>query len=92
MSLNRYARRRDETEPAIVDGLRKVGYQVRQQDFPDLLTRHRSTGRVALLEVNGITKNRKRTADQLAFLSDWQIPIVNNFDEALAALQNGGPS
>lgn len=81
--IPRYAKRRDETERPIIDGLRAIGFKVRQQDFPDLMVR-RSDGRIFLLEVDGITKNRKRSASQLQFLESWQIPIVKNFEEAHA--------
>jgi hypothetical protein len=39
-----------------------------------------------LLEVEGITKNRKRSHEQLQFLELWSIPIVKNVDEALLVL------
>jgi len=84
VSLNRYAKRRDETEPDIVKGLLKCGCQVRRQDFPDLVVRR--AGRVHLLEVEGITKYRKRSAEQLEFLKAWEIPVVKNLSEALAVL------
>ena len=84
MSLHRRAKRRDETEPAIVKGLRQCGYLVRQQDFPDLLVRRPHDGRIFVLEVDGITKYRKRDPKQLEFLHDWQIPRVKTFEEAFA--------
>lgn len=88
MSLNRYAKRRDETEPAIVTGLRQLGYQVRQQDVPDLAVRRPDwpPGKVLLLEVDGITKNRKRGLAQLGFIKAWRIPLVKTLDEAVTAL------
>ena len=88
MSLNRYAKRRDETEPDIVQGLRKCGYQVRQQDVPDLAVRRPEwpDGRVIMLEVDGITKNRKRGLAQLGFLKAWRIPVVKTLEQALAAV------
>lgn len=86
MSLARRAKRRDENEPEIVKGLRQCGYQVQQQDFPDLLIRHRSSGRLFVLEVQGITRSRKRSAKQLQFLMNWNVPIVRNLDEAMASV------
>lgn len=86
MTIFRRAKRRDETEPAIVDGLRKLGYQVRHQDFPDLLVRRRRDGRYFLLEIEGITKYRRRDAKQLEFLREWGIPVVKTLDAALLAL------
>lgn len=82
--IPRYAKRRDETERPIIDGLRHEGFNVLQLDFPDLLVRRPSDGRIFLLEVDGITRNRKRSTQQLKFLNTWQIPIVKNFDEAQA--------
>lgn len=84
MTLARRAKRRDETEPAIVTGLRACGFKVRQQDFPDLIVRRPLDGKLFLLEVDGITKYRKRKQAQLDFIRDWNIPIVRNFDEAYA--------
>lgn len=88
MSIFRRAKRRDETEPDIVKGLRKCGFMVRQQDFPDLIVRRLCwpSGQAQLLEVEGITKYRKRDEKQLEFLRDWQIPIVRSLEEALTAL------
>jgi hypothetical protein len=88
MSLNRFAKRRDETERPIVDGLRTLGYQVRQQDVPDLVVRRPDwpAGKVVLLEVEGITKNRKRGLAQLGFIRAWRIPIVKTLEEAVRAL------
>ena len=85
MSLWRRAKRRDETEPAIVKGLRQCGYQVLRQDFPDLLVRH-PCGELFVLEVQGITKYRKRSEKQLQFLKDWQVPVVRNIEEAMASV------
>lgn len=89
MSLARRAKRRDETERPIINGLRACGFKVRQMDFPDLAVRRPSDGRIFLIEVDGITKNRKRDQVQLDFLRDWQIPIVKNFDEAHAWVRGG---
>lgn len=85
MSLPRYAKRRDVTEAPIVKDLRQCGFQVRQQDFPDLVVR-RPDGRIFLLEVDGITKNRKRKPRQLEFLREWAIPLVKTTEDALGAL------
>lgn len=86
--IPRYAKRRDETEPDIIRDLRKYGFLVRQQDFPDLSVRRSGwpSGRVTFLEVEGITKNRKREQKQLDFLRDWNIPIVKTTEDALKAL------
>lgn len=84
MSLPRYAKRRDGTERPIIDGLRAHGFKVLQTDFPDLTVRRPIDGMLFLIEIDGITKNRKRKQAQLDFIRDWHIPIVKNLDEALA--------
>jgi hypothetical protein len=81
-----YAQRRDETEKPIVDALRKMGFLVQQQTLPDLLIRNKRTGTYHLLEIEGITRNRKRSVKQLEWLTLWQVPIVKSLDEALKAL------
>lgn len=88
MSLKRWAARRDETEGPIVAGLRQLGYQVRYQDVPDLAVRRPDwpAGKAILLEVDGITKHRKRGLAQLGFLKAWRIPVVKTLDEAVRAL------
>lgn len=90
MGIHRWAKRRDVGERAIIDGLRKLGFQVRQQDFPDLLVRRRSTGEIYLLEVEGITKNRKREEAQLMFIREWGIPIVRDLESAMV-IMSGQP-
>ena len=86
--MPRYAKRRDETEPDLVKALRKCGYLVERRDFPDLNVREPSwaPAMAALLEVDGITKNRKRSSKQLEFLRDWNIPVVKTLEDALTAL------
>ncbi len=86
MSLNRYAKRRDETERPIIDALRGTGHRVRQYDFPDLLVQNRSTGRLYLLEIDGVTKYRKRSKAQRDFIDEWRIPVVKTESEALRAV------
>ncbi len=78
-------RRVDETQKPIVDGLRAIGFKVAVIEEPvDLLVRRPSDGRLFLLEVEGITKHRKRKQTQLDFIQAWNVPIVKNFDEAHA--------
>jgi hypothetical protein len=88
MSLNRYAKRRDANESALVKELRQCGLQVIQQDFPDLAVRRTSwpAGQVQFLEVDGITQHRKRSAKQLKFLKQWSIPRVKNAEDVLAVV------
>lgn len=78
-------KRRDETEGDIVDALEGIGADVERLDRPcDLLVRFR--GAIHLLEVDGITKYRKRDPKQLEFLRDWQVPLVKTADEAIRAI------
>lgn len=85
MTIKRWASRRDENESEIVDALRAVGCQVERLDRPcDLLVRFR--GRPYLLEVDGITRNRKRAQKQLDFIRDWEVPLVKTIDQALRAV------
>lgn len=84
MSLNRYATRRDVTEPAIVKDLRKCGFLVYRLDFPDLVVK--TPRGIKLLEVEGITKYRRRSLKQLQFIKEWEISLVKNTEEALKAL------
>lgn len=85
----KYAPRRDISEPAIVDGLAAVGWdciRLSSEELPDLLCRHRATGRYDLLEVESGHYKRKRKQSQLDMLSAWRVPIVKTLDEAVTAL------
>lgn len=85
MTIKRWATKRDETEPPIVTALRQVGAQVEHLDHPcDLVVRFR--GRVFLLEVDGITRNRRRKEKQLKFLREWEVPLVKIPEQALKAI------
>ena len=85
----KYGPRRDLTEPDIVDGLEAIGWEcvrLSSEDLPDLLCRHRATGRYELLEVESGHYKRKRKESQLEMLAAWQVPIVKTLDEAARAL------
>lgn len=78
-------KRRDETEPDIVTALEGIGAKVERLDQPcDLLVNFR--GALHLLEVDGISKYRKRDQKQLEFLRDWQVPLVRTPEEAIRAV------
>ncbi len=78
-------KRRDETEPDIVQALLDIGAEVERLDRPfDLLVWFR--GRLYPLECDGITEYRKRDADQAALLERWGIPIVRTSEQALRAV------
>ena len=88
MSLSRYAKKRDTSEPAIVDALRKAGAKVWKLDRPfDLLVGR--AGRFIVLEVK--TGKRKPTDDQQAELLTCQsgglpVYLVRTVEEALTAI------
>jgi hypothetical protein len=68
MTLNRYAKRRDENEPPIVKALRKAGVKVWYLDRPlDLLTGYKKEFR--FLEVKKDSKE-DFTDDQAEFFED----------------------
>lgn len=85
----KYGPRRDLTEPDIVHDLEAIGWEcvrLSSEDLPDLLCRHRTTGRYELLEVESGHYKRKREPAQLEMLAKWRIPIVKTLDEAVMAL------
>lgn len=85
----KYAPRRDATEPEIVNGLEACGWECKRlssEEFPDLLCRHRGSGRLELLEIESGHYKRKRKKGQLDMLAAWNIPIVKTLDEAIRAL------
>ncbi len=86
MSLNRYAARRDENEPAIVDALETVGAKVEKLKWPcDLAVKFRFQH--FLIEVhNPASKYRKRSKKQLNVFAKLAIPMVTCADEALRVI------
>jgi len=86
MSLNRYAKRRDENEPEIIDALEAIGCTVVPLDQPvDLLCGR--GGRNILLEVK-MPKGRN-TRNQTDFFAEWQgqVRVVRTPEEAIEAVQ-----
>lgn len=89
MSIPRYAARRDQSEPGIVAGLNALGWdcvRLSGGELPDLLCRHRSTGKYELLETESGHYKRRRSPEQTEMLKRWNIPIVKTLDEAIRAL------
>jgi hypothetical protein len=87
--MPRYAARRDTTEKGIVDGLDAIGWdcvRLSSGELPDLLCRHRATGRLELLEVESGHYKRRRSPEQREMLAKWQVPIVVDFESAVRAL------
>jgi hypothetical protein len=82
----RRAARKDETQKAIVDGLRNAFCKVKVlNDTPDLLVQS-PWGEIFALEVDGVTKNRRRAKAQLEFLDAWNIPRVSTLNQAIRAV------
>jgi len=94
VSLQRYAKRRDTAESAIIQALEQAGFDVWQRDEPDLFVRKSSwaPGIVQLLEVKtGRGKKLtvaldKRQQAQRNFLEVTGTPIVRTPCEALYAV------
>lgn len=98
MSLNRYAKRRDVAEPAIIQALEQAHYEVLVLDKPgDLAVRRNSWvgGLFMCLEVKSARKrsgthvNRSHKAQAIAQeqkLAAYGIPVVTNPLEALRAV------
>lgn len=73
MSLNRYAKKRDFSEPEIVKALTDCGFSVHRLDQPtDLLVGFR--GRCWLVECK--TDKRKLNDNQVEFTATWRGPKV----------------
>jgi hypothetical protein len=91
MSLSRYAKKRDVSEPVIVQALRSAGARVWQLDRPfDLLVGLR--GRFVVLECK--TGKRKATDAQVAELDACKagglpVYVVRTPEEALQAVAAG---
>lgn len=93
MSLNRYAKKIDTAQPAIVDGLRKAGIEVWVISKPvDLLTRYKQRHWLPL-EVKSDTsaaRTRKDQEKQKEMLAATGIPVVKSLQEALEAVTKHG--
>lgn len=95
MSLNRYAKRRDISEPDIITALERVGALIERMDRPcDLLVRFR--GVIYLLEVKTDRSTKeggkhKGSDEQRAFCSTWNVPMVKTAEEALRVIGAIGP-
>lgn len=98
MSLNRYATRRDDNEPEIIQALKAQGCSVYQLDEPlDLLvgfTDNEGRRRTILMEVKRAGGPRggkpgQLTLDQEQFLKHWKgdiASVVHSASEALALI------
>lgn len=98
MSLNRYAKRRDTAEPAIIQALEQAHYEVVVLDKPgDLAVRRGSwaDGLFLVMEVKSARKrsgahvNKSHKAQALAQeerIATHRIPVVTNPVEALKAV------
>lgn len=90
--MTRYAKRRDENEPEIIDALKAAGCDVLQADDVDLIVGR--AGRTFILEI----KHPKRASEsrikpiQRKLRDSWrgQYAIVTTPEQALAAISAGG--
>jgi hypothetical protein len=83
VTLNRYAKKRDENEPEIIEALEDAGCLVMQTDKIDLLVQ-RGTQQF-LLEVK--MPKGKLTRLQAELLAEgWRIAVVRSPEEALKAI------
>jgi hypothetical protein len=83
LGLNRFAKRKDSTQEAIVKALRKAGVKVWILDTPcDLLTKW--AGLWLPLEVKG--PKTKVTPNQDKFCKENAVPVVRDELEALRAV------
>lgn len=89
MSLNRYAKRRDDNEKEIVAALEKAGCTVVRIDTPcDLLVSCRARPAINwLLEVK--VPGGRLTKPQKDFVRDWpgQIRVVESAEEAIDVIR-----
>ncbi len=86
LSLKRWAARRDGTEVAIVDALRRVGAAVlhlSDPGAPDLLVLYR--GRLTLLEIKAAT-GRATLAQERRLAEGWPVVTVRTWQEAYKTL------
>lgn len=83
MSLNRYAKKRDESEPEIVSALTQCGFSVERIDRPvDLLVGWR--GHCFLVECK--TGRSELNANQRDFTDTWRGPAVVILRDAQEAI------
>ncbi len=95
MSIQRWAQRRDTTEPSIVDALTRIGVRVWRCSKPfDLLCWSGNPKRFWWVECK--TGNQPLTPDQQQFLRQFEaeeaapIYVCRSVDEALAAAAEVG--
>jgi hypothetical protein len=92
--VSHYARKRDASEPAIVDAIEQAGWEVHRELPVDLLCLKRIRGQVVirLLENKtpatkaGKARKRKDQEEQDAFCKRWDVPKPTTPFEALLAV------
>lgn len=84
MSINRYAKRRDENEPEIVKALRTIGATIKRLDDVDLLVGWH--GRNFLLEIKTAKGPLKPSQEDMVRSWRGQYEIVRSVDEALKVI------
>jgi hypothetical protein len=86
MSLNRWNAKRDGNEPAIVDGLRRLGFKVIRLDAFDLLVWNPRRQTLHMLDAK-TRKGRRTEAQKLLIADGWPIVFVETLDEAIGAVR-----
>ena len=82
MARSKYAMRRDNNEPEIIEALRAVGAEVLALDFVDLLVYYKND--LYMLEVK--MPKGKQTAKQVKEHPKWPIHTVRDVSMALLAI------
>lgn len=84
----RFAARRDDSEPEIIEALNKAGWKVWRSLPVDLLLYHPGRNQFRVLEAKSIGKPLKpKPGPQERFVTATGCPIVDNPEDALKALQ-----
>lgn len=88
MSLHRYAKRRDLSEPDIVTALERIGALVERLDEPcDLLVKFRGVVYLGECKTPGIGRpSKKLNAKQAEFCRDWNVPYWLTPEDALRSI------
>jgi hypothetical protein len=83
MSILRFNKKRDQTEPMIVKALQKAGVHVMRLDSFDLLCRRGSSLYMLECKIPGAGPNKNQ---QQLIADGWPIHIVHSVAQALTAV------
>lgn len=88
VSLNRYAKRRDDNEPEIIKALEAIGCDVEQLDRPvDLVVKLAS--RIRFIEVKNPDGFNREEKGQVEFLEKWPGGFARSAEEAIRIMTDG---